>query len=109
APYRESAWAALISALQARGNVAEALHVFEEVRTRLREELGAVPGRELMALHAQLLTETDEPAAAPAPAVRAPLVVAPRTQPAGAPGAAADLVERDDELRAVDAAVQRVT
>jgi DNA-binding SARP family transcriptional activator len=109
APFRESAWAALISALHARGNVAEALHVFEEVRTRLREELGAVPGRELMALHAELLTETDEPAAAPAPAARAPLVVAARTQSAVGPGAAADLVERDDELRAVDAAVRRVT
>src|ERR1700749_3000628 len=69
APFRESAWAALISALHARGNVAEALHAFEEVRTRLREELGAVPGRELLALHAQLLADADEapvtPPAAP--------------------------------------------
>ena len=98
APFRESAWAALISALHARGNVAEALRAFDEVRTRLREELGAVPGRDLLALHAQLLAETGD---------------APSTAPAGrhgfTPAAAADLVERDDELRAVDAAVERLS
>jgi DNA-binding SARP family transcriptional activator/tetratricopeptide (TPR) repeat protein len=95
APFRESAWAALISALHARGNVAEALHAFEEVRTRLREELGAVPGRELLALHSRLLAAADEPPA-------------PRVRPGRIPDAAADLVERDDELRAVDAAVERL-
>jgi tetratricopeptide (TPR) repeat protein len=109
APYRESAWAALISALQARGNVAEALHAFEDVRTRLREELGAVPGRELMALHAQLLAETDEAPAAARRAAPVPPAGASATRRAAGPGVAADLVERDDELRAVDAAVERVT
>src|ERR1700759_5088853 len=105
APFRESAWVALISALHARGNVAEALHAYEEVRTRLREELGALPGRELLALHGRLLAETDE---APAHPLTAPTV---RGAPAARPtaGAPADLVERDDELRAVDAAVRRMT
>ena len=99
APFRESAWAALISALHARGNVAEALHAFEDVRTRLREELGAVPGRELLALHRRLLAESDE---APAP-----VSAGPRPPGRGRPPAA-ELVERDDELHAVDAAVARV-
>ena len=106
APFRESAWVALISALHARGNVAEALHAFEDVRVRLREELGAMPGRELLALHARLLTETDDavPALSALPAPRA--LAGARRLPR--PGAAADLVERDDELRAVDAAVARM-
>ncbi|HTU97327.1 MAG TPA: AAA family ATPase, partial [Solirubrobacteraceae bacterium] len=109
APFRESAWAALICALQARGNVAEALHAFEEVRTRLRDELGAVPGRELLALHARLLADSREPAPSAREATtaaagsRAP--VARRFAGAATP---ADLFERDDELRAVDATVARL-
>lgn len=103
APLRESAWAALISALHARGNVAEALHAYEEVRTRLREELGAVPGRELLALHSRLLAETGDPPAASA-------TVTPATpEHHRRRDAAADLVERDDELRAVDAALDRLS
>jgi DNA-binding SARP family transcriptional activator len=112
APFRESAWAALISALHARGNVAEALHAFEDVRTRLREELGAVPGRELMALHAQLLVETDDaPIAAALGRPVAPSDSAPtaRRMPGWQGRVPADLVERDDELRAVDSAVERLT
>ena len=40
APFRESARAALIEVLRARGNVADALRAFEDARTLLREELG---------------------------------------------------------------------
>ena len=115
APFRESAWAALIAALQARGNVAEALQAYDEVRTRLRDELGAVPGRELLALHGRLLTETDdEPptARAPAPTARPPAPTArpsAPTAPRGRPTAATDLVEREAELNAVDSAVDRLS
>ena len=49
--------------LHARGNVAEALRVFEDVRVLLREELGTAPGPALVALHERLLRE--EPAPAP--------------------------------------------
>src|SRR3954451_21450102 len=94
APFRESAWAALIGALRARGNVAEALRTYEQVRQLLREELGATPGPELLALHGELL-------AAPAPRPAA----APVSAPAPPTAAPADLVEREHELREVDTAL----
>jgi DNA-binding SARP family transcriptional activator len=68
APFRESARAALMSVLRARGNVAEALQAFEDVRVLLRDELGARPGAELLALHAELLRDEERPAAPAAPA-----------------------------------------
>ena len=52
--------------LRARGNVNEALRVYEDIRVLLREELGSSPGAALVALHEQLLR--DDPAAAPKPA-----------------------------------------
>jgi hypothetical protein len=55
APFRESARAALIEALRARGNVAEALRTYEDLRVLLREELGTTPGPALVALHERLL------------------------------------------------------
>lgn len=55
APYRESGYSLLMRVLDAGGNTAEALRVFETLRDRLAEELGAVPSRELRELHAQLL------------------------------------------------------
>src|ERR671916_2125406 len=55
APFRESARVALLEVLRQRGNVAEALVAFDEFRTFLRDELGTSPGRELLALHEDLL------------------------------------------------------
>ena len=43
-------------ALQAGGNTAAALNVYDELRRRLREELGVPPSRETQDLHRQLLT-----------------------------------------------------
>lgn len=43
APFRESGYRYLMEALAARGNPAEALGVYEELRTLLREELGTAP------------------------------------------------------------------
>ena len=43
-PFRESARAALMEVLRARGNVNEALRVYEDIRILLREELGSSPG-----------------------------------------------------------------
>ncbi len=55
APYREHSHALLMRILTARGNSAEALRVYETLRQRLRDELGAAPAPELRDLQAQLL------------------------------------------------------
>ena len=68
-PYRESAYALLMETHAARGNVAEALCVYDEVRRLLREELGLTPAPPLTALAGRLLEQPDDrAAAAPAPA-----------------------------------------
>ena len=85
APFRESARAALMEVLRARGNVAEALMVYDELRTLLMDELGTTPGPALVQLYERLLMAEDEPApppAAPAPAAAAP---APATPLVGLP------------------------
>ncbi len=55
APLRETGHAHLMRALAGQGNSAEALVVYEQMRVRLREELGAIPGPELQTLHGELL------------------------------------------------------
>ena len=54
-PFRERAHALLMELLAARGNTAEALRVYEALRERLRDELGASPAPELRTLQEQLL------------------------------------------------------
>ncbi len=54
-PYRESGYVILMEALAARGNVAEAVRVFEALRTLLRDELGTSPSPEAIAAHDRLL------------------------------------------------------
>ena len=54
-PFRESGYMHLMRALAARDNVAEALVVYERLRTELREELGVSPSSRMQELHAQLL------------------------------------------------------
>jgi DNA-binding SARP family transcriptional activator/tetratricopeptide (TPR) repeat protein len=65
APFRESGHVLLMEALAARGDVAEALRAYEGLRVRLRDELGAIPGADLRALHERLLAEEDRPAPPP--------------------------------------------
>ena len=55
APFRESGHRLLMTALAAGGNVAEALRVYDDLRVRLREELGTAPGPDVQALHSELL------------------------------------------------------
>ena len=87
APFRESARVALIEVLQARGNVAEAVRAYEELRTLLREELGTVPG----------------------PGARRAARAAARTaRPPPPPRPPRGLLERDDELDEVGAALARL-
>jgi DNA-binding SARP family transcriptional activator len=54
-PYRESGYILLMHALAARGNVAEAMRVFDALRTLLRDELGTSPSPEAIAAHDRLL------------------------------------------------------
>ena len=55
APYRESGHRLLMETLSARGNAAEALLVYETLRRRLRDELGAAPSAPTQELHRRLL------------------------------------------------------
>jgi SARP family transcriptional regulator, regulator of embCAB operon len=58
APYRENGYRRLMQALAQTGNTAEALHVYERLRTLLRDELGVTPSTETLDLHAHLLRGT---------------------------------------------------
>ena len=55
APLRESGYRHLMNALAAQGNSAEALTVYAQLCTALRDELGISPSPQTSALHAQLL------------------------------------------------------
>jgi len=54
-PFRETGWRLLMRVLDARGNRAEALKVYDELRGLLREELGTAPSSATQALHGELL------------------------------------------------------
>jgi DNA-binding SARP family transcriptional activator len=54
-PFRERGHALLMEILVARGNAAEALRIYETLRERLRDELGANPTPELRALQERVL------------------------------------------------------
>lgn len=72
-PYRESAYGVLMEALAARGNLAEALRVYDRLRVLLRDELGATPAPHITALNERLLTPGEPAPAAPAPRAAVPL------------------------------------
>jgi DNA-binding SARP family transcriptional activator len=55
APFRESGYRFLILALEARGNRAEALQVYEDLRCLLRDELGTSPSPATQDVHRSLL------------------------------------------------------
>lgn len=54
-PYRESGYALLMEIHAARGDVAEALRVYDALRRLLRDELGVLPSPVLVRLHERLL------------------------------------------------------
>jgi DNA-binding SARP family transcriptional activator len=55
APYRESGYRILMEALEQRGNVAEALRVYDRLRLLLRDELGIAPSPPVQSVHRRLL------------------------------------------------------
>jgi DNA-binding SARP family transcriptional activator len=55
APYRESGYRILMEALEQRGNVAEALRVYDRLRVLLREELGIAPSPAVQSVHRRLI------------------------------------------------------
>ena len=57
APYRESGYRILMEALELRGNVAEALLVYDRLRVLLREELGIAPSPAVQTVYRRLLGE----------------------------------------------------
>ncbi|SEG94585.1 Predicted ATPase [Actinacidiphila yanglinensis] len=75
-PLDEPFHAQLIRALRAAGRAADALVAYEAARTVLADTLGADPGPELRALHAELLAPPPEE---PAPPPARPQAAAPAT------------------------------
>jgi len=59
-PYRESGYRHLIEILRLEGNDAEALTVYDRLRTLLRSELGATPSPATQELHRRLLGSAGE-------------------------------------------------
>lgn len=60
APLRERGYVLLMRVLEARGDSAEAVRVYDQLRQRLNDELGIVPGPTARQLHARiLLRDTD--------------------------------------------------
>ena len=55
APFRESGYLHLMRALFVREEIAEAMLVYDRLRTNLRDELGISPSARVQELHAQLL------------------------------------------------------
>jgi class 3 adenylate cyclase/DNA-binding SARP family transcriptional activator len=96
-PYRESAYALLMQALAADGNLGEATLVYDRLRTLLRDDLGTAPAPAVVALHERLLTGDGRAA----PAVAAPAPPADRVgrlPPTLARAAERPFVARTDEL-----------
>ena len=54
-PYRESGYRILMEALDRQGNTAEAMLVYERLRSRLRDDLGVTPSEQTQDLHRRLL------------------------------------------------------
>ena len=67
APYRESAHAALMEALAAQGNVAEAVLAYDRLVRLLRDDLGTLPAPAVAAVHERLLVEGENGIRRPRP------------------------------------------
>jgi DNA-binding SARP family transcriptional activator len=59
APFRETGHVILMEALEQRGNFAEALRVYDNLRIMLRDELGVAPSPTVQAVYRRLLSQTN--------------------------------------------------
>ncbi|WP_269458424.1 ATP-binding protein [Micromonospora coriariae] len=114
-PLREPAYVLLMRALYERGDNAEALAAYEEIRTRLATELGVGPGGDTQELRRTIITATSRPM--PARSVRSGPVTpgidgsAPggRINPVDhLPRAVTDFVGREDVLARLLVETRRV-
>ncbi len=80
-PFDERAWAAAMEGYYWAGRATDAIAAFRRARTVLGEELGLVPGPELVALERAVLDHTMEPRGAAASSVSAWTQRLPATQP----------------------------
>ncbi|WP_430783259.1 BTAD domain-containing putative transcriptional regulator [Actinoplanes sp. G11-F43] len=92
-PLDEALQARLMLLLAGTGHQAEALRVYQSVRTALADELGLDPGAELRAAHRRVLQPDSVPPAAPGPAPAAPM-----TRPAQLPAGLSVFAGRHHEL-----------
>lgn len=112
-PLRESLWVGYLSALSGAGRYAEALTAYENIRTRIADELGVAPGPALQSLYQDLLAGTS-PSGRDSSSVRGPDTTVPRQLPADLPrfagrtwalAALDNLIDGADQRRAIVAAV----
>ncbi|MFI8824012.1 ATP-binding protein [Streptomyces sp. NPDC053431] len=96
-PYDETFHAQLIRALRAEGRPADALAAYEDARRTLADGLGADPGPELTALHAELLAG-EQPT---------PRREAPPAEPGNIRPRLTSFVGREPELAALGADLER--
>jgi predicted ATPase/DNA-binding SARP family transcriptional activator len=111
-PFRESAYALLMQVLAARGDVAQALRVYDALRTLLRDELGTVPAAPLRELSDRLLTEgrLDRPRERSGPAAPALTATGPAVDASAAgllPARVSPLLGRERDLEAVTELMRR--
>ncbi|MEB8338063.1 AfsR/SARP family transcriptional regulator [Streptomyces endophyticus] len=106
-PYDESLPALRMRALYGCGRQAEALSEYEELRIRLRDELGVDPGEDLRRVHEAVLRHDDAALGRPAE-TRTPHVQASATAPAELPHVPYGFTGRVDELAHLDALLPTV-
>ena len=98
APLDERAHARLMIALAATGQQAAALGIYENLRQRLDDELGMLPGRELAEAHLRVLRQQAAPP--PPPPAQRPAPARPPV-PRQLPAAPRHFAGRADELSAL--------